>query len=125
MGAYFLSPSAKAVSRTSPIGCQVRPSNWTAFLDKYRKAGGKDDGAAFYGYAAAETLVQVLKQCGNDLSRDNVMKQYAGIKNMKLAMLLPGIEISVAPDDYRTFKTLQMMRFDGQRWNLFGDAITE
>src|SRR4029079_10906131 len=54
---------------------------WTTFLDKYRKAGGKDEGAAIYGYAAAETLVQVLKQCGNDLSRENVMKQAAGMED--------------------------------------------
>src|SRR6476659_6972912 len=66
--------------------------DWQAFFDKYNRAGGKDDSAAIFGYAAAETLAQVLKQCGNDLSRENVMKQAAALKDYQGPVLLPGIK---------------------------------
>jgi branched-chain amino acid transport system substrate-binding protein len=67
--------------------------------------------------------VEILKRCGDDLTRDNVMKQAANLKEVELPMLLPGIKITTSPTDYRIIKQLQLMRFDGKQWVLFGDAI--
>lgn len=100
-------------------------ATYLKFLKEYMSAFDPNDSSMVTGYNSAIIMVEVLRRCGSDLSRDNVMKQFASIKNMKLDMLLPGIEVSLSPDDFRTYKTLQMMRFDGQRWNLFGQAITE
>lgn len=100
-------------------------ATYLKFLKEYMSAFDPNDSSMVTGYNSAIIMTEVLRRCGNDLSRDNVMKQFASIKNMKLDMLLPGIEVSLSPDDFRTYKTLQMMRFDGQRWNLFGQAITE
>ena len=97
--------------------------NWQAFLDKYSRAGGKDDGAAVFGYAAAETLVQVLKQCGNDLSRENVMKQAATLKDYQNSALLPGVKISTGPFNYRPIKHMRLVQFDGQTWQPIGDVV--
>ena len=99
--------------------------NYMTFLKDYMSGVDPNDSSMVTGYNSAILMTEILKRCGNDLSRDNLMKQYASLKNIKLDMLLPGIEISVSADDYRTFKTLNMIRFDGQRWNLFGDALTE
>src|SRR5262249_53530495 len=87
---------------------------WRSFLDKYTKAGGKDDAAAVYGYAAAETLVQVLRQCGNDLSRDNVMKQAAALRDYQASALLPGIKINTG--QFRPVDQLRLLQFDGRSW---------
>jgi len=90
--------------------------DWQSFVDKYYRAGGKDDSAAIFGYAAAETLGQVLKQCGNDLSRGNVMKQAA-------ALLLPGIKISTGPGNFRPIKHLRLVQFDGRTWQPIGEVL--
>ena len=82
--------------------------DWQAFVEKYNRAGGKDDSAAVFGYAAAETLAQVLKQCGNDLSRENVMKQAAALKDYQGSILLPGIKISTGPGNFRPIKHLRL-----------------
>ncbi|QOZ28886.1 ABC transporter substrate-binding protein [Bradyrhizobium sp. CCBAU 51753] len=94
---------------------------WRSFLDKYTKAGGKDDAAAVYGYAAAETLVQVLRQCGNDLSRDNVMKQAAALRDYQAAALLPGIKINTG--GFRPVEQLRLLQFDGRSWQPIGDVL--
>ena len=98
---------------------------YMAFLKQYLPGADPADSSMVTGYNSAIIMSEILRRCGNNLSRENVMAQVASIKNMKLDMLLPGIEVSLAPDDFRTYKTLNMMRFDGERWNLFGDAITE
>jgi ABC-type branched-subunit amino acid transport system substrate-binding protein len=98
-------------------------ADWQAFLDKYRKAGGKDEGAAMFGFAAAETLAQVLRQCGNDLSRDNVMKQAAALKDYQGSILLPGIRISTGPWNFRPIKHLRLLQFDGRTWQPIGDVL--
>src|SRR4029453_4153232 len=90
--------------------------DWLAFVDKYNRAGGKDDSAAVFGYAAAETLVQVLTQCGNNLSRENVMKQAAALKDYQGSVLLPGIKISTGPWNFRPIKHLRLVQFDGRTW---------
>jgi branched-chain amino acid transport system substrate-binding protein len=96
---------------------------WRNFLDKYTKAGGKDDAAAVYGYAAAETLVQVLRQCGNDLSRENVMKQAAALRDYQASALLPGIKINTGQSDFRPVEQLRLLQFDGRSWQPIGDVL--
>jgi branched-chain amino acid transport system substrate-binding protein len=97
--------------------------DWPAFLDKYAKAGGKDDGAAMYGYAAAATLIQVLKQCGNDLSRDNVMKQAETLNDFQPSVLLPGIKINTGQWNFRPIRQLRLVQFDGHTWQSIGDVL--
>jgi branched-chain amino acid transport system substrate-binding protein len=98
-------------------------AEWQSFLEKYRRAGGKDEGAAMFGYAAAETLTQVLKQCGNDLSRENVMKQAAALKDYQGSALLPGIKISTGPWNFRPIKHMRLVQFDGRTWQPIGDVL--
>src|SRR3981189_2373852 len=77
-----------------------------------------------YGYVESQAMVQVLKQCGDNLTRENVMKQAANLKNFTSDMLLPGITINTSPDDYFPIEQMQLMRFNGEVWELFGDVIT-
>jgi branched-chain amino acid transport system substrate-binding protein len=97
--------------------------DWQTFIAKYQKAGGKDQSAAIYGYAAAETLVQVLRQCGNDLSRENVMKQAAALNDYQPSGLLPGIKINTGPWDFRPIKQLRLIQFDGRTWQPIGEVL--
>jgi branched-chain amino acid transport system substrate-binding protein len=94
---------------------------WLAFMKKYYPEGNTEDSSNVYGYSSSQLLMQVLKQCGNDLSRTNVMKQAANIKDLQLPMVLPGIKINTSPTDFYTFKQMQLGRFDGERWALFGE----
>jgi len=96
---------------------------WSAFMDKYYPDGDKDDGYALYGYAAAETMVQVLTQCGDDLSRENIMKQAASLKDYRNPILLPGIAINTGPRDFRPIKQMRLVQFDGNAWQPIGDVI--
>jgi ABC-type branched-subunit amino acid transport system substrate-binding protein len=97
--------------------------DWSSFMNKYYPGGDKDDSAALYGYASAETLVQVLKQCGDDLSRENVMRQAASLKGYQASVLLPGITISTGPEDFRPVKQMRLVEFDGRTWQPIGDVI--
>ena len=97
--------------------------DWLDFIDKYYPKGDKTSTAALYGYAAAETLVQVLKQCGNDLSRENIMRQAASLRDFAPSVLLPGIKINTSPDDYRPIKHMRLVQFDGRTWQPIGDVI--
>jgi ABC-type branched-subunit amino acid transport system substrate-binding protein len=97
---------------------------WRAFMDKYYPDGDKTNNNNIYGYAAAQTMVQVLMQCGDDLTRENVMKQAASLKNFSSDVMLPGIKINTGPDDFFPIEQMQLMRFDGEAWRLFGDVIT-
>jgi ABC-type branched-subunit amino acid transport system substrate-binding protein len=97
---------------------------WRAFMDKYYPDGDKTNSNNIYGYAVAQTMVQVLRQCGDDLTRDNVMKQAASLKNFSSDVLLPGITINTSPDDYFPIEQMQLMKFNGTSWELFGDIIT-
>jgi branched-chain amino acid transport system substrate-binding protein len=96
---------------------------WAAFMDKYYSEGDKTSTFTVYGYLTAQTMVQVLKQCGDDLTRENVMKQAANLKDLDLGMLLPGIKINTGPSDYYPIKQMQMSRFNGQYGELFGPVI--
>ena len=76
------------------------------------------------GYGVAQTLVQVLKQCGDNLTRENVMKQAASLKDFRTEVLLPGIKINTGPNDFAPISQLQLMKFKGDKWELFGDVIS-
>jgi branched-chain amino acid transport system substrate-binding protein len=93
------------------------------FMKKYYPEGDPVDTFNVYGYTTAQTMVQVFKQCGNDLTRENVMKQAANIKDLELPMLLPGIKINTGPADYELIQQMQLVRFDGTRWVLSGGLL--
>ena len=97
--------------------------DWMAFMDKYYPEGDKDDSYAIFGYAAAETLVQVLTQCGDDLSRENIMRQAASLKNYRSPIILPGIAINTGPADFHPIKQMRLVQFDGAAWQPIGDVI--
>jgi branched-chain amino acid transport system substrate-binding protein len=94
------------------------------FMTKDFPEGDKLDGFTVTGYGAAQTLVQVLKQCGDDLTRENVMRQAANLKDFRTEVLLPGITINTSPTDFAPISQLQLMRFKGEKWDLFGDVIS-
>jgi len=95
-----------------------------AFLAKDFPEGDKTNNSVVVGYAVAQTMVQVLKQCGDDLTRENIMKQAANIKDFRTEMLLPGITINTSPTDFAPIDQLQLMRFKGEKWEMFGDVIS-
>jgi ABC-type branched-subunit amino acid transport system substrate-binding protein len=97
---------------------------WSTFMDKYLPDGDKTDTNTVYGYAVAQTLVQVLKQCGDDLTRANVMRQAASLKYFRIGMLLPGISITTGPNDFFPIEQLQLMQFDGQAYKLMDGVMT-
>jgi branched-chain amino acid transport system substrate-binding protein len=96
---------------------------WLAFMDKYYPDGDREDAYALFGYAAAETLMQVLTQCDDDLSRENIMKQAASLKNYQSSIALPGIVINTGPADFRPIEQMRLVQFDGTAWQPIGDVI--
>jgi branched-chain amino acid transport system substrate-binding protein len=97
---------------------------WREFMAKYLPDGNRADNFNIYGYTVAATLAQVLKQCGDDLTRENVMRQAANVKNLRLETLLPGILINTGPEDYAPLEAVQLQRFNGKQWELFGDVMS-
>ena len=95
------------------------------FMAKYYPDGDKDSSFNSYAYSTAELLVHILKACGDDLTRKNVMKQATSLKDFQGTLSLPGILNNTSPTDYRVNKQLRMMKFDGTRWQLFGPIITD
>jgi branched-chain amino acid transport system substrate-binding protein len=100
-------------------------AEWRAWMAKYYPGGDLLDGANVYAYLEAQTLVQVLKQCGDDLSRENIMRQAANLHELSLPMLLPGMTINTSPSDYRPLKQMRLARFNGKNWELFGELLSE
>jgi hypothetical protein len=96
---------------------------YLAFMQKYYPEGDQYSNLNVYGYITTQLLVQVLQQCGDELTRENVLKQATHLKNVELDLLLPGISVTTTPTDYRVNKQLQMVRFDGERWQPFGSII--
>jgi len=94
------------------------------FLEKNFPEGNKLDGSVVYGYGAAQTMVKVLEMCGDNLTRENVMKQAASLKDFAPDTLLPGIKITTTATDFAPIEQLQMMRFKGEKWDLFGNIIS-
>jgi len=92
-------------------------------MKAYYPAGDANDVYNVWGYSQAQTMGQVLKQCGDDLTRENVIKQAANLKELQLPMLLPGIKINTSPTDYFPIEQVQLMKFDGKQWVRFGEIM--
>jgi branched-chain amino acid transport system substrate-binding protein len=97
--------------------------DWRAWMSKYMPGEDVRRPNFVNGYNYAATLVQVLKQAGNDLSRENIMRQATNLREFELPMLLPGIKVSTSPTDYYPVQQLQLMQFNGKRWVRFGDLL--
>src|ERR1700754_4419640 len=95
-----------------------------AFIDKYMPGSDISDANLVYGFSAAQTMVQVLKQCGDNLTRENVMKQAASLKDFAPDTLLPGVHVTTGPTDFAPIEQLKMMKFKGENWEFFGDIIS-
>jgi len=114
---YLKDPTDKAWANDPAI------VEFTAFMKKYYPDGNLLDAGNFYGWAVAQTMVQVLKQCGDNLTRGNVMKQAASLKDFVLPAALPGIKINTSATDFAPFESMQLMRFDGKQWVGFGEVM--
>ncbi|MDX6584418.1 MAG: branched-chain amino acid transport system substrate-binding protein [Solirubrobacterales bacterium] len=97
---------------------------WNEFLDKYFPEANRADASVMYAYTVAQGLVHVLKACGDNLTRENIMKQAAGIKDLELGGLLPGIKVNTSATDFAPLAQLRLMRFKGDTWDLFGEIIS-
>jgi branched-chain amino acid transport system substrate-binding protein len=97
---------------------------WLDWMKKYNAGGNVQDAFNVYGYTVAQTMVQTLKQCGDDLTRANMMKQAANLKALALPMLLPGIKINTSPTDFYPIQSVQLQAFKGETWELFGDILS-
>jgi branched-chain amino acid transport system substrate-binding protein len=95
------------------------------FMAKYYPEGDKNSNFNTYGYSTAQLMVHVLKQCGDDLTRENVIKQATNLKNVELDLSLPGMKANTTENDYRVNKQMQMMKFNGERWELFGPILED
>jgi branched-chain amino acid transport system substrate-binding protein len=98
-------------------------AEWDSFMRKYYPDGDRTNSLTVYGYLAAQLMVQVLKQCGDELTRENVMRQAASLKDFEMGMLLPDIRINTGPKDYAPVEQMQMMRFTGEKWERFGPIL--
>ena len=98
---------------------------WKAFMDKWNPTANQLEGSNVTGYASAVNLMKLLQQCGEDLTRENVMRQAANMVNMDIPLLLPGIKINTSPTNFSPIRSVQMARFEGDHWNLFGDLLTQ
>jgi branched-chain amino acid transport system substrate-binding protein len=94
------------------------------FLTKYFPEGNRIDASVMFGYTVAQGLVHVLKQCGDNLTRENVMKQAASIKDLELGGLLPGIKVNTSPTDFAPISQVQLIRFKGETWQRFGEILS-
>ena len=100
-------------------------ATYRAFLATYMPGQDPNDTSLITGYHGAMMIVQILKQCGDDLSRANVMRQAANMRDLRLPMLLPGVAVNTSPDDFLPYQQMRMQRFDGRRWLMFGDLIED
>jgi branched-chain amino acid transport system substrate-binding protein len=96
---------------------------WVAFMDEYYPDGDKTSSFTVYGYSVAQTLMKVLEQAGDELTRANIMKQAASLKDLDLPMALPGIVVNTSETDFFPIEQMQMMKFNGERWEMFGPVI--
>jgi branched-chain amino acid transport system substrate-binding protein len=96
---------------------------WNEFLDKYYPEANRADASVMYAYIVSQGMVHVLKACGDNLTRENVMKQAANIKDLQLGGLLPGVKVNTSVTDFAPLSQLQLMRFKGETWELFGEIL--
>jgi ABC-type branched-subunit amino acid transport system substrate-binding protein len=94
-----------------------------AFMKQWAPEGNPLDSSAVLGYVSGQMIELILKNCGDNLTRENVLKQATNLKNVQFGLLLPGVTVNVSPDDYSTFSTFRTARFDGKRWAIFGEPI--
>ena len=97
---------------------------WNEFLDKYYPEANRADASVMYAYIVAQGLVHVLKACGDDLTRANVMKQAASIKDLEVGGLLPGVKVNTSATDFAPLSQLQLIRFKGETWERFGEILS-
>src|SRR4051812_39576329 len=97
---------------------------WKAWMDKYLPQGNQSDASYTYAYSVSSTMRHVLTQCGDTLTRENLMKQAASMKKLTVPLLLPGITINTSPTDFYPIQSVQLQRFDGETWKLFGDVLS-
>lgn len=97
--------------------------DWFAFMDKYHQVESTNNSAALFGYAAAEALTKVLRQCGDDLSRENIMRQAASLRDYQPSVALPNIRMNTSPESYLPIKQMRLVQFDGRSWQPFGAVI--
>jgi branched-chain amino acid transport system substrate-binding protein len=116
--AYFKDPTDPAWKDDKAV------QDYFAFMKKYYPDGDPADAFNVYGLAVAQTLVQTLKQCGDDLTRENLMRQAANLKDVEVPMLLPGIRIDTGPADFYPIEQVQLIRFDGKTWVRFGEIVS-
>ena len=114
---YLKDPTDKAWEKDQAV------LDWYAFMKKYYPDGNLTDASNFYGWVVAQTMVQVLKQCGDNLTRENVMKQAASLKDLALSGLLPGIKINTGATDFAPIESVQLIKFDGKQWVRFGEIM--
>jgi ABC-type branched-subunit amino acid transport system substrate-binding protein len=115
--AYVKDPNDPAWADDSGV------KEYRTFLQKYVPDGDLRDQGFVNGYNSAMAMMQVLKQCGDDLSSDNILKQALNLKEVELPMLLPGIKINTSATDHLPVEQMQMMRFDGKQWVRFGEVL--
>ncbi|MDB5409972.1 MAG: branched-chain amino acid transporter substrate-binding protein [Rhodospirillales bacterium] len=94
---------------------------YLAFMKQYLPDADPADAGYSTGYTEAQAIIEVIKQCGDELTRENVMKQATSIRGMSLPMLIPGITVTTGPADYNPIKQMRLQRFDGEQWVLFGE----
>jgi branched-chain amino acid transport system substrate-binding protein len=92
-------------------------------MKKYYPEGALDDQANAFAYTVAQAMTLVLKQCGTDFSRENILKQAENLKNVEFPLLLPGIKVNTSPTDHAPIEQEQLAKFDGERWVLFGELL--
>jgi branched-chain amino acid transport system substrate-binding protein len=97
---------------------------WGAFMDKHYPNGDKTSSFTTYGYAVSSTLLEVLKQAGDNLTRESIMKQAASLKALDVPLLVPGIKVSTSPTDFYPIQSVRLQRFEGETWKLFGDVLS-
>ena len=117
--AQYLKDATDTQWKTSPDMVE-----WNKFMDKYMPQGDKSSSFHVYGYAAGATMAQVLKQCGDNLTRENIMKQAASLKGFENPMLLPGIKINTSATDFYPIQAVQLSRFEGESWKIFGNVLS-
>src|SRR5262249_7576506 len=96
---------------------------WREFMKKYNPEGSMVDNLNVYGYTVGQAIAQVLRQCGDNLTRENVMRQAASMKGFRIDTLLPGVTVTTGTDDFAPLEAGQLERFDGKEWVRFGDVM--
>ena len=118
----FSSPAGTSTAPTERDN-DVGMNEWRAFMKKYYPDGDMKDNSNVYGYSAARTMVQVLKQCGDNLTRENVMRQAANLKNFDTGVALPGVLINTSATDFAPIEAVQLMKSNGKSWARFGEVM--